>query len=172
MKRLTRNTAFESNSSSSHSLLIRKPGVMCYNDIEAEPYDNLVHIEFGEFEWGIDTYYSAMTKLSYAVTMVAETEKCLSEDEFYQTDGMKAINELIQEKCHCNGVVIDYPNFQIGSYTWDGKTIYYMSHNGYIDHQSCECYDSLQDFLDDWNITLERFIFDDNVGLLIDNDNH
>ena len=170
--KIVRQCSFESNSSSSHSLLIRKPGMMCYNHIKAESYDRLVHIEFGEFGWGIDTYYGAMTKLSYAVTMVAETEKFNSEDEFYETAGMKAINELIRDKCHCNGVCVDYPNFQQESYTWNGEIKHYMSHNGYIDHQSCEYYDSLQDFLDDWDITLERFIFDDNVGLLIDNDNH
>lgn len=170
MKKI-RYDAFENNSSSSHSLLIKKARRMNYERIKAEPYDNLVHIEFGEFGWGIDTYYDAETKLSYAVTMIAETEEFNSEDEFYQTAGMKAINELIQDKCHCNGVCVDYPNFQIESYTWDGETKYYMSHNGYIDHQSCD-YKSLQDFLNCWNITLERFIFDDNVGLLIDNDNH
>ena len=169
MKRI-RQGAFESNSSSSHSLLIKKQGMMCYEDIQARSYDRLVHTKFGEFGWGIDTYYGATIKLSYAVTMVAETEKYSSEDEFYQTAGMKAINELIQDKCHCNGVVVDNPNFQPNSYNWNGKIEYYMSHNGYIDHQSC--YKSLQDFLDDWDITLERFIFDDNVGLLIDNDNH
>jgi len=170
MKKIRYN-AFESNSSSSHSLLIKKPRRMNYECIKAEPYDNLVHIEFGEFGWGIDTYYDAEIKLSYAATMVAETEEFNSEDEFYQTAGMKAINELVKEKCHCNGVVVDYPNFQIESYTWNGETKHYMSHNGYIDHQSCD-YKSLQDFLDAWGITLERFIFDDNVGLLIDNDNH
>lgn len=170
MKKI-RYDAFESNSSSSHSLLIRKPGRMNYERIKAEPYDNLVHIEFGEFGWGIDTYYDTETKLSYAATMVAETEEFGSEDEFYKTAGMKAINELIQDKCHCNGVCVDYPNFQLESYTWNGETKHYLSHNGYIDHQSSD-YKSLQDFLNDWNITLERFIFDDNVGLLIDNDNH
>ena len=171
MKKI-RYDAFENNSSSSHSLLIRKPGRMNYERIKAEPYDNIVHIGFGEFGWGIDTYYDAETKLSYAVTMVAETEEFNSENEFYETDGMKAINELIQDKCHCNGVCVDYPNFHTESYnTWDGKTRHYMSHNGYIDHQSSD-YDSLQDFLDTWDITLERFIFDNNVGLLIDNDNH
>ena len=171
MKRV-RQGAFESNSSSSHSLLIRKPGKMYYRDLQPMGYDRLVHVEFGEFGWGVDTYYSTKTKLSYAVTMVAETEEFNSEDEFYETAGMKAINELIKDKCHCNGVCVDYPNFQPESYTWDGEIKHYMSHNGYIDHQSCECYNSLQDFLNDWDITLERFIFDDNVGLLIDNDNH
>ena len=169
--KIVRQCSFESNSSSSHSLLIRKQGMMRYRDIQVRSYDRLVHTKFGEFGWGIDTYYGATIKLSYAVTMVAETEEFNSEDEFYQTAGMKAINELIQDKCHCNGVCVDYPNFQIESYTWNGETKHYMSHNGYIDHQSSD-YNSLQDFLDDWDITLERFIFDDNVGLLIDNDNH
>jgi len=170
--KIVRQGAFESNSSSSHSLLIRRQGGMYYGDLQPKPYDRLVHTKFGEFGWGVDTYYSTATKLSYAVTMVAETEEFNSEDEFYETAGMKAINELIKDKCHCNGVCVDYPNFQSESYTWNGEIKHYMSHNGYIDHQSCECYNSLQDFLNDWDITLERFIFDDNVGLLIDNDNH
>ena len=171
MKRIRYN-AFETNSSSHHSLIIKKPGIMRYGYLKPNRDDNLIHISFGDFGWGIERYYDAATKLSYAATMVAETEKYWSEDEFYETAGMKAINELIKEKCNCDGVAIDFPYFHMESYTWNNTTHHYMSHDGYIDHQSHEDYSSLQEFLDDWDITLERFIFDDNVCLLIDNDNH
>ena len=171
MKRIRYN-AFETNSSSHHSLIIKKPGTMHYGYLKPDTDDNLIHVRFGEFGWGIEIYDDPATKLSYAATMVAETEKFNSEDEFYETAGMRAINELIKEKCNCDGVVVDNPDFQMESYTWNNITHQYMSHDGYIDHQSCEGYSSLQDFLDDWDITLERFIFDNHVDLLIDNDNH
>lgn len=173
MKRVERQNIFETNSSSNHALLIRKNSDLFYDDFDLGD-DGFVHTEFGEFGWGIETIYDQPEKLSYAVTMVAETEKFLTEAEFYATDGMKAIDTLFREKIPgCQGVIVDKAHFAVKSYKdWKGVEHKYMTHSGYIDHQSTEGYHSLQDFLDDWGISLERFIFDENVGLLIDNDNH
>ena len=135
---------FETNSSSCHGLMVKAK-----EDID-ESYlrvrsDGCIHSQLGEFGWGYDRYDNQETKLSYALTMVAESEGFNEESE-----GFKMISDLIKEKTGCD-LVID-------------------SYCGYIDHQSC--YPSLKDFLDDWGISLERFIFDGDVELIIDNDNH
>ena len=105
--------------------------------------------------------------------MIVETENVTSMEEFYQTDGMKMINELFREVIDgCKGVLVD-SNMETKSYVnYAGETREYVDHDGYIDHQSCEDYKSLRDYLDDWGIDLRRFIFDENVALHIDNDNH
>ena len=169
--KIIRENIFETNSSSMHSLIIGKNPNYFYEDLYPER-DGYVHSRFGEFGWGIDTYADPRTKLEYALTMIAETEAATSMEEFYQTDGMKMINELFCKVIHgCKGVIVD-GIFETETYTnYAGEIREYVDFDGYIDHQSCE-YDSLRDFLDDWGVDLERFIFDENVALHIDNDNH
>lgn len=169
MKKQIRSGVFETNSSSTHSVTISN----YLSDRLTPREDNKVHSKFGEFGWEIESYNDAATKLSYALTMVIETE-CRHDAsvDFYNTEGFMAINELIKEKCNCDGVCVD-SNIEIrGWRNKDGSIHNYYYHDGYIDHQSCEDYSSLQDFLDDYSITLEEFIFSQEVWLNTDNDNH
>ena len=169
---IKRLNTFETNSSSMHSLIIRKDPDYYYKDFYPED-DGYVHSQFGEFGWGIDTYADPRVKLSYALTMIVETENVTSMEEFYKTDGMQMVNELFREVIDgCKGVFVD-SNMKTKSYVnYAGETREYVEHDGYIDHQSYENYKSLREFLDDWGIDLRRFIFDENVALHIDNDNH
>ena len=162
-KSVIRQNIWETNSSSMHSLQINNTHVSNYSGLRIDN-DGYIHSEFGEFGWGYDEYYDPREKLSYALTMVAETEKYTSEDEFYHTAGFNAIENLIVDKLGCLGVIVDDADIY--------KTSWGVNHTGYIDHQSCEGYGSLQDFLNDYSITLEEFIFSDGVGLIIDNDNN
>lgn len=189
MKKQIRNEVFETNSSSCHALSINRENENTYNTSIIEygiQEDNKVHIRFGEFGWGYDEYIDSWNKLKYALTMVMVTEsaKVTCVDDFYDTEGFRAINDLISSMCHCDGIVIDSEikmNFYYDT-KWDEETNrwvedknvkrFYLNHDGYIDHQSCESYGSLQDFLDDYSITLEDFIFNPGITLIIDNDNH
>ena len=54
MKKQIRRGVFETNSSSMHSLSIHRMGIYTpikYDDIQDD--DNMLHIEFGEFGWGL-----------------------------------------------------------------------------------------------------------------------
>ena len=154
---------FETDSSSSHSLSIKKDiGKREKLDVR----DEEIYSHFGEFGWEWKKYSDPKTKLSYVLTMVAETEMYWRDKEnseralkiFEKTKGYHQIKELIKEKTGCDLMVL----LNVGSY--------YPF--GYIDHQSStDEYGSLQDFLDDWGITLERFIFDPNIVLRTGNDN-
>ena len=159
MKAKIRYGMFETNSSSCHAIQIKKSK---YNYSGLFIDDNgFAHSSFGEFGWEFEEYCYPTSKLEYALTMVAMTEPFTTEEEFYQTKGFKEINTLLREKCHCLGLIIDN-GFNDNAYSHDI--------NGYIDHQSC-CYSSLDDFLADYAISLERFIFDRNVVLKTGNDN-
>jgi len=59
------------------------------------------------------------------------------------------------------------------------KGIYVDYFNGYIDHQSCEGFHSINDFLSGYRgayrhgtLSLEDFLLNRNILLIIDNDNH
>lgn len=156
-----REQVFETNSSSAHSVYVRwsDNAVFEYDSIMScvDKYLNELEIELGCFGWDIYSYSDAYTKLQYALTMVYETEVPFIEGKdqsaFYETDGYNEILSLIHDKCGVNKISI-------------------KSFDGYIDHQSYEDYNSLNDFLNDYGVTLEEFIFCPNVILHTDNDNH
>lgn len=177
MKRQIRRNVFETNSSSTHSVSVSRNNSQNYEstilNAFIDEYDNKVHVRFGEFGWEIEDYSFPYEKLQYIVTMLVETEgRSISNiDGLFETDGFKMINDAVADYCHCDGIWID-EDLKQDSYEWDGKTYYYVEHEGYIDHQSCESYNSVQDFLDDYGLDVTQFIFNDGVIVHTDNDNH
>lgn len=173
MKRKIRYGMWETNSSSCHSVCISKHKLMNFAMPTPDPSDNFLHVTFGEFGWEVHEYNDPLTKLKYALTMVAMVENPKNEDEFYETEGFKAIDEVVKNKLNCNGVVVE-DDFAIQRWesTRTGKYYEELEIDGYIDHQSCEDYNSLQDFLNDYDVTLEDFIFNSDVILKTDNDNY
>lgn len=184
MKRVIRRGVFETNSSSTHSVTVigkdsYRFGIYegdvpeIFTDFKVDPRYNKILVDFGEFGWGPAAYNDPMIKLSYALTMVAVTEahNISSSNLFFVTKGFKDINDLIADKFNCSGIFID-SDINISNYGTDDKPSYYISIDGYIDHQSgSDRYDSLDSFLNDYDISLEDFIFDKNVILIISNDN-
>lgn len=174
--RQIRKNVFETNSSSTHSVSVssKNSSYDSYDCLDPfKDYDNKVYVKFGEFGWEICDYDTPYKKLQYVVTMLVETEgnniTCV--DDLFETDGFKLINDAVADYCDCDGIWID-EDMKLDSYEWDNKTHYYISHNGYIDHQSCEDYSSVQDFLDDYGVDITKFIFDSGVVVHTDNDNH
>lgn len=177
MKRQIRRGVFETNSSSTHSVSVSRTNTQYYDSNVLNAFidecDNKVHVKFGEFGWEIRNYYLPTDKLQYIVTMLAETEgnNISSVEELFETDGFKLINDAIADYCHCDGIWID-EDIKLESYEWNGRVLSYIEHNGYIDHQSCEGYNSVQDFLDYYGLDATQFIFDTGVTVHTDNDNH
>jgi len=170
MSKVIRRGVFETNSSSSHSVSIRR-GDIKNSYLTVNPDDSKIHVLFGEYGWGIDTLTSQSERLSYLCTMLIETEgrKVTSVDKIYETNGFKEINKAIADKCNCDGVCFDSQIQMKKSY--DGS-YYYLDFDGYIDHQSCEDYSNIDDFLKDYNTDILNFVFNDGVTVIIDNDNH
>lgn len=142
MKRQIRKSVFETNSSSTHAICITK---------KKDNYKLPDHIdfEFGEFGWRYDEYSDPETKLSYLVTMIGESHNCYSIEEIYETNDFKKIDDVVSARCECDGIEI--------------KNV-----DGYIDHQSIDTIDNL---MKEYNCTIEEFIFDKGIILVIDNDN-
>lgn len=171
MKRQIRRSVFETNSSSMHSLTIRKGKTNSSNLHIGN--DNKVEIDFGEFGWEISNYPDQYSKLQYILTMCACTEgyNCITPDEFYETEGFKSISNAIASHCNCDGIRIKDDCLRTGH--WDYCNEDYLDFDGYIDHQSCEDYLSVADFLKQNNISsVEEFVFNDGIIVHTDNDNH
>lgn len=156
---------FETNSSSCHSISfsndykpITKSKLKNINKEKEslstliDRYNNLV-IPLGEFGWEEREYNDARTKLQYALTMAYVTE-CNNMNDFEETEGYKDISSLLEEEIGCNLLI--------------PTNLEYC----YIDHQSCEDYKSLRDFINDYGVRLYDFIFNSDVTLITDNDNH
>ena len=173
MKRQTRISVFETNSSSTHSLTIRN-GTLNNSNLYID-YDNMVEVDFGEFGWEVSDYSDQYTKLQYILTMCACTEgrKCITPEEFYETEGFKSISNAIANYCNCDGIRVKDDCIRTEHYNYDDEDEYYLSIDGYIDHQSVEDYSSVKDYLEKNNISsIEEFIFNDGIIVHTDNDNH
>lgn len=162
-----RSGVFETNSSSTHSLVLRDKSTPLSDSYLTVQDDGYVHVSFGEFGWGYDVLDSQEEKLSYLCTMAAYSDNNMaSNEDFYKTPDFMAINEAIQNRCDCNGVIVDT---EISKYVGaDGAS--WPNFDGYIDHQSV--YTSLQSFLDGYDTTIEEVVFSFGAEIIIDNDNH
>ena len=171
MKKVIRDGCFETNSSSMHSVTVR--GKYEYNNdrvpmtIDDDGYIGVWTDEYGWYGDSCDTWY---TKLGYAFCMVLITE--YPDDVIY--DNNAVVDQEVLEKLQGYQTLLaalkEHNSSCKGIYIYRDKGSFYPY--GYIDHQSCEDYSSLQEFLDDWNVDAERYLFDDNVVVMIDNDNH
>lgn len=189
--RQIRKTIFETNSSSTHSVTMASGKLVntidyCQLDNYVDPADHYIHMTFGEFGWEEMEYTDALTKLQYLLNMILETNKVSSInpngiktlEDFYNCDDFLLLESIVAENVKdCKGINIFDDDIEAHSYDSvdnDGNNCinYYLTYNGYIDHQSCEGYKCLADFLNEWDTTVEDFIFDKNVVLVTDNDNH
>ena len=165
MKRVMRSNVWETNSSSMHTVTVQgKRNINEYYRIS-----DIIEVRLDEYGWSGAPCDDFMSKLAYAMSMVLHTEYpgfssyddnfVVDQDTLEELPGYKLLIDAIREHGYCEKIVIERR---------DGAYFPY----GYIDHQSYEDYSSLQDFLDDWNVDAEQFLFADNVTVWIDNDNH
>ena len=169
MRRVMRWGCYETNSSSSHCVTVQ--GKENIDDCGVDRYvgdDGYIHIELGEYGWSGDPCDTFISKLEYAMSMVLHTEYTdfnyydddftVDQDRLEDLDGYQIILSAIRDHIYCEGIIIE-----------KRKGAFYPY--GYIDHQSHEYYKSLAEFLDDWNVSTDRFLFDDGVVIHILNDN-
>lgn len=170
MKRVIRRRMFESNSSSMHTVTVQGKKNVDEAWIPNRSDDGVIKIELDEYGWNGDGCWSFRTKLAYALSMILHTEY----PGFNQYDESFVVDSDVLHECLGYKLLMDTIHKHI---PWCEeieikKRSDYFYPYGYIDHQSYEDYHSLQDFLDDWNVDVERYLFDNGVVVHIDNDNH
>jgi hypothetical protein len=162
---------FETNSSSCHSLAIRD-NMDTLEDARTDNYVNSIaelveeltpqcNLEFNneeelEFGWGPEVKSSVKDKIAYAIASkydIGEIEEIIRR---YIPNFNEFVLPLIK-------------NMHFKPWWYDEKTMdTNMTYHGHIDHDS---EGTLQGALYRHNISLEEYIFNSNLAMIIDNDN-
>ena len=152
-----RKNVFETNSSSTHSLVISN-NERAYNySLPVE--DGVLTIPFGEFGWGPELLTTPIEKLSYLITdridLYEIPEEIKDDDDAIQSliSDSKPISEIIDTIKGCCPEVKEV-RFKLDDWTYFGD----------IDHQSSGT--SYQD-----NLSIEEIVFSNKIIIMIDNDN-
>lgn len=146
--KLIRNSVFETNSSSCHSLSIDEN---CTDFVSLTPdYDGVIRVSGGDFGWNEETYENASSKLAYVLIYIRDWVKPKGRAENF--------NQILQKL--------------IKEHTGADSAELYDKNDGYIDHQSVEGGD-LNYLFEEQNLhLLKSFIFGTTSSLRTDNDNH
>jgi hypothetical protein len=148
-----RQSVFETNSSSTHSLSVSPCDSRDLLDTLPLNEDGNVVLAGGEFGWEIEDYTDAYSKANYAAIYVSSWAGEKS-DRYHEV-----LDSVIQEQTGCSNVVYDFNT------TWEDDC-----ETSYIDHQSVE--GGQLDYLFDDPELLRQFIFNPGSVLHTDNDNY
>lgn len=171
-----RRGVFETNSSSSHSVTVRgewNEYSQDYSDdlhCNVDPDTNKIILSPDGYGWGYDTLVTPEQKLCYLVAQVLESAQReidwnLKWSVFKEYPKFKALDDFIKTHSKYDGIIL-WNKRKDRPYEDDEV----ISDDIYVDHQSY--YGDVDEFLRDWRIDLERYLFDYNVQVIIDNDNH
>ena len=156
-----RKNVFETNSSSTHSLVISKMERSYDYSLPVDD-DGILTITFGEFGWGPDLLTTPIEKLSYLVTDrsglydIPEELKNADNDAIYdfimeESEAVKDIVEVVKSCCPD----VKEVRFELCD-SWNPF--------GYVDHQSHGTSYGV-------DLSIEDLIFSNKVVIMIDNDN-
>lgn len=185
--RIIRKSVFETNSSSSHSISVKRNKTGKYDYNLPKDKSNKIPLVFGvpyDFGWGVTLYNDSYTKLNYLICMAVETHQMNMRDlnrpllkepeEILNIKDVKKIAKVIKDKINW------FNGFAIGGtvngikFTWDDIFFNFEGElclEKSIDHQSFESYRNIDEFLKYNKITIENFLFNPKVTLIISNDN-
>ena len=156
-----RKNVFETNSSSTHSLVISKKDRE-YNYALPIEDDGTLIIPFGEFGWGPEILAAPIEKLSYLITDrsglydIPEELKNESDEAIYDyiMEESEAIRDIVEVVKSCCPEVKEV-RFELGD-SWNPF--------GYVDHQSHGT--SYEE-----DLSIEEIAFSNKVIIMIANDN-
>lgn len=148
LMRKIRNNIFETNSSSTHALVVYKNGTY--------QLPSKLRFDIGEFGWGYEVYHDTHSKASYIITLI------FTHNTKYETEYLLDKLSKILDKYN---IQYSFPEINfVNSNGWA-----YWDMDGYIDHSN-EAYSWLYDLLDDEDM-LFKFLFDEESYISTGNDN-
>ena len=151
--RKVRQSVFETNSSSTHSISIASFSEGDLMDtIPLDVYGNIV-LEGGEFGWEIEDYSDALSKANYVAIYIEQWASPYAKEHF-----RKKFVDVLREQTSCDEVVLNF------------SEDYSKENWSFIDHQSVEA--QQLDWLFESSETLRQFIFNPKSILHTDNDNY
>lgn len=153
-----RKNVFETNSSSTHSLVISNKERAYNYSLPIER--GVLTIPFGEFGWGPELLVEPIEKLSYLITDRIDIydipEEIKNDEDAIQALIMESepIREIIEAIKYCCPE-IEEVHFELGD-SWYPF--------GYVDHQSCGT-------SREHGLSIEEIVFSNKVIIMISNDN-
>ena len=175
-----RNSVFETNSSSMHSISLTGKRV-----IKIPNY--ALDFECGEFGWKEESFAGSQSKLSYVLTAIQyyteQPEYVVKPDNISWADWEKHPDSIKYEK-DCIDAVLNSKYLQwVKEILEDAGVLYYpktlnisgdkYNRFGYIDHQSTDTLDEIWSSDEkEFKENIKEFIFNPNWVLFTDNDNH
>jgi hypothetical protein len=151
----TRQSVFETNSSSSHSLSLGDPQHIVLPQLTPEEVQSgYVTTYTGEFGWEYEEYDSWRDKLSYLITDIitdmpdADDQRSATEDAINSNPELAIIDDFLFDAL--------------------GVRLIIGPGEGYIDHESCgTARKVVHNFYD-----LRNYLFNPQTVVITDNDNH
>lgn len=151
--KLIRNSVFETNSSSCHSISVGKSGVF---EGKSPDDDGVLTIRPQTFGWEQETYFDVDARLAYVSIYIRDW--CSSDKkDYFQLMFNKVVGE------HTGASQIEFKGLPC---TWSSTGF----DEGSIDHQSVE--DGDLNHLFESTDKLKSFLFDKDSYIETDNDNH
>lgn len=148
-----RNGVFETNSSSTHSIVINSGEYQI-------PKDTNIDILTGEFGWEIEYYSGFYDKASYALTYAIN---CGSSNT-----NLELLNQVLTEHISSESIITYNGHSYEELIKYIESSDGYNYDMGYIDHQSL---DEASEIFEN-SETLSDFLFSSNSWFETDNDNH
>lgn len=142
--RKIRHSAFETNSSSMHSISVDS------TTRNMEKFGDTVEVTLGEFGWGYESYNDPLSKLSYVLTYIHTCSNEL-EDSIYEP----WLREAIKDYCGSEIVLTNSDGYI------DHQSVSMLAENDIIINDEATFKKNVIDF-----------IFNPKYTLIIDNDNH
>lgn len=179
MKKQTRRSVFETNSSSMHSISI--------GHSDTFKFPKSVQLYFGEFGWGYDEFNDAQNKLSYVLTAIQyhvdDIPKYPEKNDNMSWDEWEKSKEKIEYEISVNKAIIESKYLRWLKELLNGVGVHYYpeipettskwNEYGYIDHQSTDVIDEIwSDDENEFKENMKNFIFNPNSTLYVDNDNN
>ena len=147
---------FETNSSSTHSLVVSKKDRGYTYDFPVDEYGVLT-VPFGEFGWGPDILSTPLEKLSYYITdhggsRYDDDDRTWDDllEEISKNEKINDVIKLVKSKCP-----------RVKEIVFKQASSYYP--RGYVDHDSVGTSNG---------VSPEELIFNNGILVIIDNDNN
>ena len=153
-----RKGVFETNSSSSHSIVLMKQDKPVGTDIENNKIDAGWRInKDGKMGFYYETLDFGRSPFDLLTDWFGRLRYCIA----YYANNQNKLEEL---KNICQRRIKGFVDFDFGKDLWDTK-----EYHGYVDHQSMGLLDGV---LEKYNVNLEEFIFNDRFIIVVDGDEY
>lgn len=161
MKTTIRQSVFETNSSSVHTIAIAKNATNLHIPKQISFYE---HLDFG---WEFDVYNDINTKFTYLINAIDESSWC-SEDKKIQKERLDKYMSLLKIRLQELDVTVPQGLPEI---IYDTKYHFWSldGNLGGIDHGD-ECREFIENILND-PIQFKNFLFDPKSQIITSNDN-